>query len=154
MSADILGTGWDQCVSTVKSCFTSMETIRLVGTESPGQPPRLSHSSWAALIQHVIESADHKQSDKRSIKQYPQNHFHIYMYNKNIQMAHQQIKEMWVLREIKLISSHQTTLSPFLGTKFMPKLNDRHRDITQQRPQSPMVTHTWHASQYKVHKLH
>ena len=44
MSVDILGTNCDQC--TVQCCFTSMETIRLIRTESPGRPPRLSHSSW------------------------------------------------------------------------------------------------------------
>ena len=37
---------WDQRVSTVQYCFTSTETIRLVRTDSPGQPPRLSHNSW------------------------------------------------------------------------------------------------------------
>ena len=49
MSVDILGTSWDQCASMVQYCFTSMETIRLVRTESPGRPPRLSHSSWTLL---------------------------------------------------------------------------------------------------------
>ena len=43
---DILGTNCDQCVSTVQCCrFTSSETIRLIRTGNPGQPPRLSHSS-------------------------------------------------------------------------------------------------------------
>ena len=42
---DILGTDCDQCVSMVQYCFTSTETVRLVRTESPGRPPRLSHSS-------------------------------------------------------------------------------------------------------------
>ena len=46
MSVDILGTSWDQCVSMVQYCFTSMETRRLVRTDSPGRPPRLSHNSW------------------------------------------------------------------------------------------------------------
>ena len=46
MSADILGTSRDQCVSMVQYSFTSTETIRLVRTDSPGRPPRLSHSSW------------------------------------------------------------------------------------------------------------
>ena len=35
-----------QCRSTVQSFFTSTETRRLVRTDSPGRPPRLSHSSW------------------------------------------------------------------------------------------------------------
>ena len=52
MSTDILGTSWDQSVSTVQYCFTSTETIRLVRTESPGQPPRLSHTSWALIFRH------------------------------------------------------------------------------------------------------
>ena len=43
MSADI---SWDQCVSTVQCCFTSTETIKLVRSDNPGRPPRLSHSSW------------------------------------------------------------------------------------------------------------
>ena len=46
MSADILGTSWDQCRSMVQYSFTSTKTRRLVRTDSPGQPPRLSHSSW------------------------------------------------------------------------------------------------------------
>ena len=45
MSVDILGTNCDQCVSMVQCCFTSTETARLIRTESPGWPPRLSHSS-------------------------------------------------------------------------------------------------------------
>ena len=50
MSVDILGTSWDQCASMVQYCFASTETIRLVRTESPGRPPRLSHSSWTLNI--------------------------------------------------------------------------------------------------------
>ena len=47
MSVDILGTNCDQCrSSTVQCCFTSTETVRLIRTESPGRPPRLSHNSW------------------------------------------------------------------------------------------------------------
>ena len=46
MSVDILGTSWDQCRSVVQYSFTSTEARRLVRTESPGRPPRLSHSSW------------------------------------------------------------------------------------------------------------
>ena len=46
ISVNILGTNCDQCWSTVQCCFTSTETVRLVRTESPGRPPRLSHSSW------------------------------------------------------------------------------------------------------------
>ena len=50
MSADILGTSWDQCVSMVQYCFMSTETIRLFRTERPGRPPWLSHSSWTLHI--------------------------------------------------------------------------------------------------------
>ena len=46
MSADILGTSCDQSRSMVQYSFTSTETRRLVRTDSPGRPPRLSHSSW------------------------------------------------------------------------------------------------------------
>ena len=46
MSVDILRTSWDQCRSMVQYSFTSTETKRLVRTDSPGRPPRLSHSSW------------------------------------------------------------------------------------------------------------
>ena len=42
---DILGTNCDECVSMVQCCFTSTKNIRLVRMGSPGQPPRLSHSS-------------------------------------------------------------------------------------------------------------
>ena len=38
-----LGTHCDQCM--VQCCFTSTETVRFIRTESPGRPPRLSHSS-------------------------------------------------------------------------------------------------------------
>ena len=44
MSADILGTSWDRCRSTVQYSFTSTETRRLVRTDSPGWPPRLSNT--------------------------------------------------------------------------------------------------------------
>ena len=50
MPVDILGTNCDQCLSTVRCCFTSTETVRLVRTESPGWPPRLSHSSWTLTV--------------------------------------------------------------------------------------------------------
>ena len=46
MSVDILGTNWDQCRSMVQYSFTSTEARRLVRTDSPGQPPRLSDSFW------------------------------------------------------------------------------------------------------------
>ena len=46
MSVDIWGTSWDQCRSMVQYSFTTIETRRLVRTDSPGRPPRLSHSSW------------------------------------------------------------------------------------------------------------
>ena len=46
MSVDILRTNWDQYRSMVQPSFTSTETRRLVRTDSPGRPPRLSHSSW------------------------------------------------------------------------------------------------------------
>ena len=49
MSVDILGTSWDQCWSMVQYSFTSTETRRLVRTDSPGRPPRLSHSSWTMM---------------------------------------------------------------------------------------------------------
>ena len=45
-SVDILGTSWDQCRGMVQYCFMSTEARRLVRTNSPGRPPRLSHSSW------------------------------------------------------------------------------------------------------------
>ena len=45
MSVNILRTNCDQRRSMVQCCFTSIETVRLIRTESPGRPPRLSHSS-------------------------------------------------------------------------------------------------------------
>ena len=63
MSADILGTSCDQCRSMVQYSFTSTETRRLVRTDSPGRPPRLSHSSWTMVVTtqttHVISSTAH-----------------------------------------------------------------------------------------------
>ena len=53
MSADILGTSWDQCRSMVQYSFTSTETRRLVRTDSPGRPPRLSYSSWTMKASEV-----------------------------------------------------------------------------------------------------
>ena len=49
MSVDILGTNCDQWVSMVQCCFTPIETVRLVRTEIPWRPPRLSRSSWTLL---------------------------------------------------------------------------------------------------------
>ena len=53
MSVDILGTSWDQCRSTVQEIFTSAETRRLVRTDSPGRPPRLSHISWTMHLSYT-----------------------------------------------------------------------------------------------------
>ena len=50
MSVDILGTSCDQYRSMVQYSFTSTETRRLVRTDSPGRPPRLSHSSWTMTL--------------------------------------------------------------------------------------------------------
>ena len=47
---DMLGTNCELCLSMVQCCFTSTETARLIRTESPGRPPRLSHSSWTLMI--------------------------------------------------------------------------------------------------------
>ena len=52
----IWGTSWDQCVSMVQYSFTSTETIRLIRTDSPGRPPRLSHSSWTMSFCFVLRS--------------------------------------------------------------------------------------------------
>ena len=41
MSVDILGTNCSLCLSMVKCCFTSTETVRLLRTESPGRPPHI-----------------------------------------------------------------------------------------------------------------
>ena len=49
MSSDILGTSCEQCRSMVQYSFTSTETRRLIRTDNPGRPPRLSHSSWTML---------------------------------------------------------------------------------------------------------
>ena len=58
MSVDILGTNWDQCLSMVQCCFTSTETVRLFRTESPGRPPRLSHSTWTHLASYAPDMSD------------------------------------------------------------------------------------------------
>ena len=58
MSVDIFGTSWDQCVNMVQYSFTSAETIRLVRTDSPGRPPRLSHSSWTMCADAFLPSGD------------------------------------------------------------------------------------------------
>ena len=49
-SVDIFGTNCDQCVSMVQYSFTSTGTRRLVRTDSPGRPPRLSHSFWTLIV--------------------------------------------------------------------------------------------------------
>ena len=57
MSVDILETSWDQCRSMIQYSFTSTETRRLVRTNSPGRPPRLSHSSWTMTLQvHPVKT--------------------------------------------------------------------------------------------------
>ena len=35
MSADVLGTNCDQCLSMVQCCFTSTETVRLIRSGNP-----------------------------------------------------------------------------------------------------------------------
>ena len=54
MSIDILGKSWDQCRSMVQYSFTSTETRRLVRTDSPGRPLRLSHSSWTMSMERKL----------------------------------------------------------------------------------------------------
>ena len=54
MSVDILGTSCDQCRSMVQYSLTSTETRRLVRTDSPGRPPRLSHSSWTMTLSALL----------------------------------------------------------------------------------------------------
>ena len=56
MSVDILGTSWDQCKSMVQYSFTSTETVRLVMTDSPARPPRLSHCSWTMCSQSLART--------------------------------------------------------------------------------------------------
>ena len=56
MSADVLGASCDRCRSMVQYSFTSTETISLVRTDSPGWPPRLSHSSWT--MSHLPHQVD------------------------------------------------------------------------------------------------
>ena len=36
--------------SVLQCCFTSTETVGLLGTGNPGRPARLSHSSWALVL--------------------------------------------------------------------------------------------------------
>ena len=76
---DILGTNCEQCVSMVQCCFTSTETVRLIRTESPGRPPRLSHSSWtlrekqSTLIMPsavTIERSETKHCDNANTKRF------------------------------------------------------------------------------------
>ena len=58
MLGDILETNCDQCRSMLQCCFTSTETMWLIRTESPGRPPRLSHSSWALYgtgTHHILQ---------------------------------------------------------------------------------------------------
>ena len=52
----LTGTSWDQCVSMVQYSFTSTETRRLVSTDSPGRPPRLSHSSSTMWFRMMMMS--------------------------------------------------------------------------------------------------
>ena len=58
MSADILGTSRDQCRSMVQYCFTSTKTRRLVRTDSPGRPPRLSHCPelWQWMPTYLLDT--------------------------------------------------------------------------------------------------
>ena len=70
----------DQCRSTVRLIFTSTETRRLVRTDSPGRPPRLSHSSWTltvlSLYKHVLCSLpvyDHHPRSTPSLHPHPTN---------------------------------------------------------------------------------
>ena len=68
MSADILWTSWDQCRSTVQYSFTSTETTRrLVRTDNPGRPPRLSQllnydtfcCCWSLLYSAILRPRAH-----------------------------------------------------------------------------------------------
>ena len=82
MSADILGTSSDQCRSMVQYSFTSTETRKLVRTDSPGQPPRLSHSSWTMKVweeggREIIYLHCHHQSDSCIKMSSDESHFNV-----------------------------------------------------------------------------
>ena len=66
---DILGTSCDQWRSMVQYCLTSTETRRLFRTDSPGRPPRLSHSSWTKNM-----SLHFNVSDKKYVHTYGRRH--------------------------------------------------------------------------------
>ena len=53
----ILGTSWDQCRSMVQHCFASTETVRLVRTESPGRPPRLTLTQLLNYVPCALHKA-------------------------------------------------------------------------------------------------
>ena len=42
----------------VQCCLTSTETLRLIRTESPGRPPRLSHNSWTPTVLYTFSIGD------------------------------------------------------------------------------------------------
>ena len=54
MSADILGTNCDQCVSMVECCFTSTETVRLIRDGEPRTPT----STLTQLLNSGTNGAD------------------------------------------------------------------------------------------------
>ena len=95
MSLDILGTTCDQCRSMVQYSFTSTETRSLVRTDSPGRPPRLSHSSWTMTsrwsvpwrCQHARPNKKHAHTHARThAPTHPptQTHTHARTHHRNI----------------------------------------------------------------------
>ena len=45
-------------------------------------------------------------------------------------------------------------ISRIILLKCYASTNKGVKQTQQQRPESPLVTHTWHANKFKVHKLH
>ena len=132
MSADILGTNCDQCLSMVQCCFTSTETVRLIRTESPGRPPRLSHSSWtlSPLIYKRIlfeEACLRRLAWKRlqvfvsgwsifrlttNTSSHPALSFDQllhYAFSSSPHLSLSLLCAIWILRHIKFITSHYYT---------------------------------------------
>ena len=62
MSVDILliwGKLWPAPLSMVQCCFMSAETVRHIRTESPGQPPGLSHCSRTQISKEAFKCFMH-----------------------------------------------------------------------------------------------
>ena len=141
MSVDILGTSWYQCRSMVQYSFTSTETRRLVRTDSPGRPPRLSHSSWTMTTEsriHIyiyIGPVGVRYRSNETNFQY--RYTLMYMWQVTAKYTHTLPMWLWMKWHCQLVHGYM------VYTELVPRQQQFHMAPAVQQPNSAVSTPLW-----------